>query len=83
MTPVDLQSIITDVANLVSSDALIRNITISLDLDPQSIIVRGDRVQLQQVLLNLLVNAMEAIGKTHAERMGASAAVGPSAATLA
>jgi len=69
MTPVDLQSIITDVANLVSSDALIRNITISLDLDPQSIMVRGDRVQLQQVVLNLLVNAMEAIGKTHAERM--------------
>jgi signal transduction histidine kinase len=64
MTPVDLQGVIGDVANLVGSDALIRNITITLDLAPQPIVVRGDRVQLQQVVLNLLVNAMEAIGQS-------------------
>ena len=67
MTPVDLQAVIGDVANLVGSDALIRNITITLDMAPQPILVRGDRVQLQQVVLNLLVNAMEAIGQS-AER---------------
>jgi len=69
MAPVELQAVIADVANLVSSDALIRNITVSLDLDPQAIVVRGDRVQLQQVVLNLLVNAMEAIGQGRPERM--------------
>lgn len=69
MGPVELQTVIADVANLVSSDALIRNITVSLDLDPQAIVVRGDRVQLQQVVLNLLVNAMEAIGQSRPERM--------------
>ena len=69
MSPVHLQAVIADVANLVSSDAIIRNITMSLDLDPKAIVVRGDRVQLQQVVLNLLVNAMEAIGQSRPERM--------------
>ena len=69
MTLVDLQAVISDVATLVGSDAIIRNIAITLDLDPQPIIVRGDRVQLQQVILNLLVNAMEAIGHDNAERV--------------
>ena len=69
MSDVHLQSVISDVANLVGSDAIIRNIAITLDLDPKTIVVRGDRVQLQQVVLNLLVNGMEAIGQTNAERV--------------
>src|SRR3989442_800054 len=57
----DLNALIRDVARLLSSDALIRNVTITLDLDPRPLTVTGDRVQLQQVVLNLLVNAMEAM----------------------
>jgi two-component system sensor kinase FixL len=45
----------------VSSDAVIRNITVRLDVDPEPTMVYGDHVQLQQVVLNLLLNAMEAI----------------------
>jgi signal transduction histidine kinase/integral membrane sensor domain MASE1 len=69
MSDVHLQAVLSDVANLVGSDAIIRNIAITLDLDPKAIVVRGDRVQLQQVVLNLLVNGMEAIGQTNAERV--------------
>ena len=69
MSDVHLQAVISDVANLVGSDAIIRNIAITLDLDPKAIVVRGDRVQLQQVVLNLIVNGMEAIGQTNADRV--------------
>jgi signal transduction histidine kinase len=56
----DLHTLIQDVVKLVASDALIRNVTVSLDFLADSVIVSGDRVQLQQVVLNLLLNAMEA-----------------------
>src|SRR5262249_62135158 len=63
----DLNVLIRDVARLLSSDAVIRNVTITLDLDARPVTVNGDRVQLQQVVLNLLVNAMEAMAETDGE----------------
>jgi two-component system sensor kinase FixL len=60
----DLNALIRDVVRLLSSDAVIREVTITLDLDPRPVTVNGDRVQLQQVVLNLLVNAMEAMAET-------------------
>jgi signal transduction histidine kinase len=59
----DLNDITRDVVKLVSSDAVIRNVTVTLDVDPEPTIVYGDRVQLQQVILNLLLNAMEAMAE--------------------
>ena len=59
---VDLNAVISDAARLVSSDAIIRNVTLVLQSDGGPTIVSGDRVQLQQVVLNLIVNAMEALG---------------------
>jgi signal transduction histidine kinase len=59
----DLNDITRDVVKLVSSDAVIRNVTVTLDVDPEPTIVYGDRVQLQQVVLNLLLNAMEAMAE--------------------
>ena len=59
----DLNNITRDVVKLVSSDAVIRNVTVTLDVDPEPAIVYGDRVQLQQVILNLLLNAMEAMAE--------------------
>ena len=69
MTEVDVCAAIRDVVYLLGSDALIRNIDIELDMDPDVMYVRADRVQLQQVVLNLLVNAMEAIRDDDVERV--------------
>ncbi len=61
MTKVNLTAAIRDVLDLVSSEAIIRNVTVSLQFEQEPLFVRGDRVQLQQVILNLLHNAMEAM----------------------
>ena len=63
MSRVDIAAIIRDVVDLLSSEAMIKRIRVFLDLDRDQVIVFGDRVQLQQVMLNLLHNAMEAIGE--------------------
>jgi signal transduction histidine kinase len=62
--PLDLNAVVRDVAKLVSSDAVIRNVTLTLALDPDLPVVNGDRVQLQQVILNLLINGMEAMAES-------------------
>jgi signal transduction histidine kinase/integral membrane sensor domain MASE1 len=57
----DLNALVSDVAKLVGSDALLRGVSITVELDPDLSPLRADRVQLQQVVLNLLMNAMEAM----------------------
>jgi signal transduction histidine kinase/integral membrane sensor domain MASE1 len=57
---VDVNALVGDVSRLLSSDAIIRNVELFLRLDARPAVVEGDRVQLQQVVLNLIVNALEA-----------------------
>jgi signal transduction histidine kinase/integral membrane sensor domain MASE1 len=68
ITDVDIASAIDDVTRLIHSDAVIRRVQIETQLHDRPIIVRGDRVQLHQVLLNLIVNALEAIGADREDR---------------
>jgi signal transduction histidine kinase/integral membrane sensor domain MASE1 len=58
---VDINSLIRDVTALLTSDSIIRNASVDFDLAPGAPRVLGDRVDLQQVILNLLVNALEAV----------------------
>ena len=71
MQRLDLGRLVRGVLKLLGSDAVIRDVTVALDLDTQPTIVTGDRVQLEQVLLNLVLNAMEAVS----ERGGSDRAV--------
>jgi two-component system sensor kinase FixL len=57
----DLNDIVGEVAWLMRSDAIIRNVPIGLELADDLPRVRGDRVQLQQVVLNLVLNGLEAM----------------------
>ena len=59
--PVDLNTLVQDVVRLVAYDLPLKAITFRMDLAADLPAVTGDRVQLQQVLLNLLLNAIEAI----------------------
>jgi len=58
--PVDLNEICRTSARLLQYDAVTRHAEINLTLDPSFPMVTGDPVQLQQVVLNLLVNALDA-----------------------
>ena len=57
----DLVPLIRDVMKMAQSDAITRNIRVILDHDHSSPMVIADQVQLQQVILNLLINAFHAI----------------------
>ena len=59
----DLNDLIRDVIRLLGSDVVIRNVKVGLELDPGPLVVNGDRVQLEQVILNLFVNAMDAMAE--------------------
>jgi PAS domain S-box-containing protein len=58
--PLDVNTVLTEVIRLLHSDAVIRGIDVWHELDPDLPQILGDRVQLQQVLLNLLLNAFDA-----------------------
>jgi signal transduction histidine kinase len=57
----DLNEIVGEVTWLVRSDAILRNVSLSLEFGDDLPRVRGDRVQLQQVVLNLVLNALDAM----------------------
>ena len=63
LTRLDLNDVIRSVTRLLSSDVVIRNVALALELAPIPLVVSGNRVQLEQVVLNLLINAMEATGE--------------------
>ena len=60
--PLDLNEIVAEVAGLLTGDAAIREVSLRLTVAPELPSVRGDRVQLQQVLLNLVLNGLDAMG---------------------
>jgi two-component system, LuxR family, sensor kinase FixL len=62
MERLNVGDLIREVTVLVLPDILKRDATLSLDLASDMPPVRGDKIQLQQVLLNLMVNALEAMG---------------------
>jgi PAS domain S-box-containing protein len=64
LAPVDLGTLITDVVSLLGYDLQRKAISIGLALSEPLPPVIGDSVQIQQVMLNLLVNACEAITAT-------------------
>lgn len=63
MTILDLETVVRDVAMLLSSDTLIRRVTLSLEFDGDASPVHGDRVLLQQAVLNVIVNAIDAVAE--------------------
>ena len=59
--PSDLNHLLQEVIGFVQSEIRLREIKISLELDPTLPSAPLDRIQIQQVLLNLLRNAIEAL----------------------
>jgi PAS domain S-box-containing protein len=61
--PLDLAATIKEVVLLAHGDAVRNGVKVSLDIDAGLPRVRGEKVQLQQVMLNLLLNAFDSLGR--------------------
>jgi PAS domain S-box-containing protein len=65
---VNLNEVVTDAVRMVSADALLRSCQVETSLDASLRAVEADAVQLQQVLLNLVINAFDAMRDTPISR---------------
>jgi PAS domain S-box-containing protein len=63
MTTVDVNDVIGDVLAMLRSELRSRRIDATVHLSPRLRPIRADRVQLQQVTLNLMLNAVEAMAE--------------------
>jgi PAS domain S-box-containing protein len=64
MGPLDLNSVVTDALDLIAGDARRRGVQLRAELPPGIPWVIGDPTQLQQVLINLAMNGMDAMSNT-------------------
>ena len=58
--PLQVNDLVDEVVALLQNEAILRNTRFELDLAPDLPLVEGDRIQLQQVLMNLLMNSIDA-----------------------
>jgi PAS domain S-box-containing protein len=61
MSPVDLNQILYDVERIVRADAALKNVTVWLDLPTTLPTVIGNRTQLIEALMNLVLNAFDSV----------------------
>ena len=59
--PLRINKVVQDVLKLISSDLINQKVTVETELSRNLPTITGDPVQLQQVLLNLVVNACDAM----------------------
>ena len=70
LQPVHLGEVAEEVLPLVRGDAAVRHVRLESSIASELPLVLGDRIHLQQVLINLIVNAMDALdGVAQAERL--------------
>ena len=62
--PVDLHAVVDESLALVAHEMIARQIVVTINLPSNPCVVNGDQVLLQQVLVNLLMNAMDAMAET-------------------
>jgi PAS domain S-box-containing protein len=62
--PINLNDVVTNVAQMMKADALLHASELKTSLEANLPIVEADPVQIQQVLINLVVNAFDAMRET-------------------
>ncbi len=64
---IEIKDIVGDLLRMVRADAVAKNVNLVVEVDANPGVVMGDRVQLLQVLLNLTLNAFEAMTTARAD----------------
>jgi PAS domain S-box-containing protein len=61
MVPLDINGVVEEAATFVQREATSRRVALRLQLAPGLPRARGDRIQLQQVIINLVINGVQAM----------------------
>jgi signal transduction histidine kinase len=76
-TAIGIGALIGEVVKLTSGEAAVRKISVQIEVSPSVQRVVGDAIQLQQCILNLLMNAFDAIGEAKSEKREVTIKVAP------
>ena len=68
MKPLDINNLIKETVELITTDLNVRNSVLKTEFDYNLPLVHGDRIQLQQVFLNLISNSFDAMEKNEGLR---------------
>jgi signal transduction histidine kinase len=62
--PLDVNDVVSEVTALVQRELVGHQVMLQMELAPALPMILGDRIQLQQVIINLVMNAIEAMQST-------------------
>jgi len=76
-TAIGIRALIGEVVKLTAGEAAVRKISVQMEVTPAGQRVIGDTIQLQQCVLNLVMNAFDAITDANPDRRGVTVKVAP------
>jgi signal transduction histidine kinase len=76
-TAIGIRALIGEVAKLTAGEAAVRRISVQIEVTPARQRVIGDTIQLQQCVLNLVMNAFDAIADANTDQRGVTVKVAP------
>jgi C4-dicarboxylate-specific signal transduction histidine kinase len=65
--PVDINTVVEETRSLLHSEFVVQHITATSETAPSTPLVDGNRIQIQQVLVNLIMNGVQAMAETPRE----------------
>jgi len=64
---VNMNSLVSEVVNILSSEANVHNVVLNTRLPEDPVYIFADGTQIQQVILNFVINAMQSVEASHTE----------------
>jgi signal transduction histidine kinase len=74
----DFNGVVDDLEAIMRAEARRRGVTLEIQRAPEGLAIMGDRIQIQQVLINLVLNAMDAVAEQPEARRRVVVSVGKS-----
>src|SRR5467141_5136333 len=81
--PISLREVIARALSLMGEQLRLREIEVTVDLGPDEPVVVGNAIQLEQVFINVLTNARDAVAESPRKEIRISGSVGSAAVEIA